>query len=76
MFNDDFGVISAERSFERYSEEHRMTKLNDVISLSELKTISRRFSIKWTKTFEGKKYHTGSKIVYTVKTKIFVVIVL
>ena len=52
---DDFGVISAERTFKGYSEEHRMIKLEEYISLSEGKTVSGRFSIDWTKTFEGLK---------------------
>ena len=53
---DYFGVISAKRTF--YSEKHRMLKLNEYISLSEGKTVSGRFSIDWTKTFEGwKKPH-------------------
>ena len=52
---DDFGIISAKRTFKGYSEEHRMIKLNEYISLSEGKTISGRFSIDWTKTFEGIK---------------------
>ena len=42
---DDFGVISAKRTFKGYSEEHRMIKLNGNISLSEGKRISGRFSI-------------------------------
>ena len=52
---DDFGVISASRTFKGYSEEHRMIKLNGFISLSEGKTISGIFSIDWTETFEGIK---------------------
>ena len=52
---DDFGIISAKRTFKGYSEEHRMIKLDDYISLSEGKTVSGRFSIDWTKTFEGIK---------------------
>ena len=32
---DDFGVISARRTFKGYSEEHRLIKLNEFISLSE-----------------------------------------
>ena len=51
----DFGVISAQRNFEGYSEEHRMIKLNEQISLSEGNTISGRISIDCTKTFEGTK---------------------
>ena len=50
---DDFGVVSAKRTFKGYSEERRMEKLNEYISLSEGKTVSGRFSIDWTKTFEG-----------------------
>ena len=49
---DDFGIISAKRTFKGYSEEHRMIKLDEYISLSEGKTVSGRFSIDWTKTFE------------------------
>ena len=52
---DDYGVISAKRTFKGYSEEHRMIKLEEYISLSEGKTVSGRFSIDWTKTFEGIK---------------------
>ena len=52
---DDFGVISAKRTFKGYSEEHRMIQLDEYISLSEGKTVSGRFSIDWTKTFEGIK---------------------
>ena len=52
---DDFGIISAKRTFKGYSEEHRMIKLHDYISLSEGKTVSGKFSIDWTKTFEGIK---------------------
>ena len=52
---DDFGIISAKRTFKGYSEEHRMIKLDEYISLSEGKTVLGRFSIDWTKTFEGIK---------------------
>ena len=52
---DDFGIISAKRTFKGYSEEHRMIKLEEYISLAEGKTVSGRFSIDWTKTFEGIK---------------------
>ena len=52
---DDFGIISAKRTFKGYSEEHRLIKLNEYISLSEGKTVSGRFSIDWSKTFEGIK---------------------
>ena len=52
---DDFDVISAKRNFKGYSEEHRMIKLDEYISLSERKTVSGRFSIDWTKTLEGIK---------------------
>ena len=50
---DDFVVISARRTFKSYGEGHRMMKLKEFISLSEGKTVSVRFSIDWTKTFEG-----------------------
>ena len=40
-----------------------MIKLNEGISLSEGKTVSGRFPIDWTKTFEGRKYRIGNKIV-------------
>ena len=36
---DDYGIISAKRTFKGYSEEHRMIKLDEYISLSEGKTI-------------------------------------
>ena len=49
---DDSGVISAERTFKDYNEEHRFIKLEEFISLSEKETVSSRFSIDWTKTFE------------------------
>ena len=52
---DDFGIISAKRTFKGYSEVHRMIKLEEYISLSEGKTVSDRFSIDWTKKFEGIK---------------------
>ena len=52
---DDFGIITAKRTFKGYSEEHRIIKLDEYISLSEGKTVSGRFSIDWTKTFEGIK---------------------
>ena len=52
---DDFGIISPKRTFKGYSEEHRLMKLNEYISLSEGKTVSGRFSIDWTKTLEGIK---------------------
>ena len=50
---DDFGVILDKRTFKVYSEEHRMIKLNEYLSLSEGKTVLGRFSIDWTKTFNG-----------------------
>ena len=53
--DDVFGVISANRNFKGYSEEHRMMKMDEIISLSEGKTISGSFSIDWTKTFEVTK---------------------
>ena len=52
---DDFGNISAKRTFKGYSEEHRIIKLDEYITLSEGKTVSGRFSTDWTKTFEGIK---------------------
>ena len=52
---DDFCVISVKRTFKAYSEEHKMIKLDEFISLPEGKTVSRRFSIDSTKTFEGLK---------------------
>ena len=50
-----YGVGLAKRIFKGYREEHRMIKLEDLISLSEIKTVSGRFSIDWTSTFEGTK---------------------
>ena len=52
---DDFGIITDKRTFKGYSEEHRLIKLDEYISLSEGKTVSAIFSIDWTKTFEGVK---------------------
>ena len=52
---DDFGVILAKRTFKGYSEEHRMMKPDQYISLSEKKAVSGRFSIDWSKTFERTK---------------------
>ena len=52
---DDFGVISARKPFKGYSEEHRLKKLDEFISLSEGKTVSGSFSINWTKKFKGIK---------------------
>ena len=52
---DDSGVISAKRTFKDHSEKHRMIKLDEHKSFSEGKTVSGRFSIDWTKTFEGIK---------------------
>ena len=49
---DDFGVISAKRTFKGYSEEHRMIKVNEFLSLSERKTISGRFPFDWTKSIK------------------------
>ena len=44
-----------EKNFRGFSEEHRKIKLDEYISLSERKTVSGRFSIAWTETFEGIK---------------------
>ena len=52
---DDFGVISAKRTYKGYSEYKKMVKVDEYISLSEGKTVSGIFSIDWTKTFEGTK---------------------
>ena len=73
---DDFGDISAERTFKGYSEKHRIIKRDEYLSLSESKTVSGRFLIDCTKTFEGKKYRIGDKIVQIVIMEKFVVIVL
>ena len=48
-------------TFKGYSEEHRMKKLHEHTSLSERKTVSSRFSIDWTKTFEGLKIPHGKQ---------------
>ena len=45
---EDFGVILAKRTFKGHSEEHRMIKLNEYISLSEGNGLSGRLSIDWT----------------------------
>ena len=55
---DDFGFISAKKTFKGYSEEHGMIKFDEYISLSQGKTVSGRFLFDWTETFEGiKKPH-------------------
>ena len=50
---DDFGVILAKRSLKSLSAKHRMIQLDEYYSLLEGKTVSGRFSIDWTKIFEG-----------------------
>ena len=52
---DDFGAYSAKRNFKGYSEEQRMIKLGEYMTLSERKSVSGRVSIDWTKIFEGIK---------------------
>ena len=52
---DDFGVISAKRTFKGYCEEQRLIKLEEFISFLEGKTVTGWFSIDCTKTFEGIK---------------------
>ena len=52
VVTDDFGVISAKRTFKCYSDQHRMLEFIEYISLSEGKTTSGIFSIDWTKSFE------------------------
>ena len=52
---NDYGINSGKRTSKGYSEEHRLIKLDEYISLSEGKTVSGRFSIDWTKTFGGIK---------------------
>ena len=48
-------LFRLEKTFKVFFEEHRMIKLDEYISLSERKTVSGRFSIDWTKTFDGIK---------------------
>ena len=72
---DDFGVVSAKRTFKVYSEEHRMMKLDEFESLSERKTVSGRFSIDWTEAFEGMKKLHRKKGGLNVITEKYVVIV-
>ena len=68
---DDYGIISAKRIFKGYSEEHRLIKVEEYISLSEGKTVSGRFSIDWTKTFEGIKIpHRKKDCSECINTKI------
>ena len=52
---DDFGVISAKRTFKRYSREQRFIKLIEFISPSKVKPLSGRFPFHCTETFEGIK---------------------
>ena len=42
---DDFGVISAKRTFKVYSEEHKMINFKAYTSLSEGKTVSSSFRL-------------------------------
>ena len=73
---DDYGVISAKRTFKGYSEEHRMIKLDEYISILEGKTVSGRFSIDWTENFqEIKKPHRKQNCI-DCNNKNFVMIVL
>ena len=68
---DDYGVISAKRTFKGYSEEHRKMKLDQYISLSKGKTASCRFSIDSTKTFEGIRItHKKQNCSYCVNGKV------
>ena len=60
---DDFGVVLAEKTFKVYSEEHRMVKLIEFISLSKRKTIRGRVSIDWTETIERIKTPQKNKII-------------
>ena len=53
-----FGVISARRGFTRYSGERKTIRFDDFISLLEGKSVTGRFSIDWTQTFESNKIHT------------------
>ena len=48
-------IISAKRTFKGFSEEQRMLKVEEFISLSEVKTVFGRFSIDWTQTKKGIK---------------------
>ena len=59
---DDLGVFLAGRTFKGFSEGHQMIKLNDLISLSEAKTLFGNFSIDSTKAFEGFKIIRRKKI--------------
>ena len=49
---DDFGVLSSKGNFKGYSEEHKMIKLDESISLSRGGTVSGGFSIELSKTFK------------------------
>ena len=60
---DDFGIISAKRTFKGYSKEHRMIKLNEFISPSEKKSASGRFVVDCTTNIRSKRYRIGNKIV-------------
>ena len=58
---DGFSFIAAKRTFKGYSQEHRMIKLDQYLSLSEGKPISGRSSRDSTKTFEGIKTPDGKQ---------------
>ena len=55
---DDFGVILAKGSFERYSEEHRRIKLKEYISLSEGNIFFGDFRLIGQNRLMKSKYHT------------------
>ena len=48
-------LLRPKKTFKGHSREHRMIKLNETLSLSEVKTYFGRFSVAWTKSFEGNK---------------------
>ena len=63
-------LFRLKRTFIGYSEEHRLIKLNEFISLSEGKTFSGSFPIDWTKIFERNKIpHRKKGCFYCDNTK-------
>ena len=58
---NDFGVISAKRTFKGYSAEHRMIGLDLYISLSAGKYVSGKFLMDRTTAFEELKVPHGKK---------------
>ena len=65
---DGFAVVSANRTFKGYSEEHRIIEPNEFISLSDFQLIGEI-------CLKESKYHNEILDVWNVKNNCFLVIV-